>query len=239
MHEGHRERMRNKLENGEKLFNHEILEMLLFNACPRANTNPIAHALLDRFVTLFEIFNASAEELTSVNGVGESVASYLKTIGKCIECINLEQGALFISSYGDCKTIAERRLCNKTSEFIEVYFTRKNGAVVRILNFTSNSMNQVSVAADKIIEVISHCRPDGLVIAHNHLNGSSKPSLNDDIFTKQVQLICATNNVNLLDHVIYAKGEKTYSYFSEGRLDSIKNEISLKRVLSKFSDGQI
>ena len=53
MHEGHRRRLMEKLRRGDNLFEHELLEILLFNAYPRANVNPVAHALLQRFATLF------------------------------------------------------------------------------------------------------------------------------------------------------------------------------------------
>lgn len=48
IHNGHRDRMRNKYINkGIDVFEqHEILEMLLFYAIPRKNTNDIAHELL-------------------------------------------------------------------------------------------------------------------------------------------------------------------------------------------------
>ena len=55
VHEGHRERMRNKYVNkGIEVFEqHEILEMLLFYAIPRKNTNDIAHRLLEACGSLF------------------------------------------------------------------------------------------------------------------------------------------------------------------------------------------
>ena len=71
--------MRAKLENGEYLYEHEILEILLYNACPRVNTNPIAHALLERFCSLSEILKADVKELVTVEGVGESVADFLRS----------------------------------------------------------------------------------------------------------------------------------------------------------------
>ena len=49
MHEGHRQRLWEKLKQGDNLFEHELLEILLFNAYPRNNVNPVAHALLQRF----------------------------------------------------------------------------------------------------------------------------------------------------------------------------------------------
>ena len=47
-HSGHRERMRKKfIENGFDVFEtHEALEMFLYYAIPRKDTNPLAHRLL-------------------------------------------------------------------------------------------------------------------------------------------------------------------------------------------------
>ena len=50
-HDGHRERMREKFrKNGfNGMAEHEILEVLLFYALPRVNTNEIAHMLIKHF----------------------------------------------------------------------------------------------------------------------------------------------------------------------------------------------
>ena len=55
IHTGHREKLRNRfiLENGFEHFeDHQILELLLFYANSRKDTNPIAHELLDTFGSL-------------------------------------------------------------------------------------------------------------------------------------------------------------------------------------------
>ena len=51
IHEGHRARMKKKLlENGERsLADHELLEVLLYYAIPRRDTNELAHRLLKQF----------------------------------------------------------------------------------------------------------------------------------------------------------------------------------------------
>lgn len=48
IHDGHREKMRRRfLETGlEGFADHEALELLLYYAIPRRDTNPIAHALM-------------------------------------------------------------------------------------------------------------------------------------------------------------------------------------------------
>ena len=60
------------------MYDHEILELFLFDAVPRHNTNPMAHELLDRFGSLPGVFAADKAELMEIHGVGEGVASYIK-----------------------------------------------------------------------------------------------------------------------------------------------------------------
>ena len=72
MHENHRERMRERyLKSGFDSFaTHEILEMALYYAIPRGDTNEIAHQLMERFGSLKRMFEASVDELQEVPGVG-------------------------------------------------------------------------------------------------------------------------------------------------------------------------
>ena len=50
IHDGHRKRMIEKVMNSvESMPEHELLEVLLFGAIPRKNTNDIAHLLISRF----------------------------------------------------------------------------------------------------------------------------------------------------------------------------------------------
>lgn len=59
-HDGHRERLRARLEREgiDHFAPHEILELILFYSVPRANTNPIAHRLMERFGSLSGVLEA-------------------------------------------------------------------------------------------------------------------------------------------------------------------------------------
>lgn len=76
VHQGHRARQRKKLlENGPRAFaDHELLEMLLYYAIPRRDTNELAHRLLERFGSLQ---GASERILNSVDKCGEYFAELL------------------------------------------------------------------------------------------------------------------------------------------------------------------
>jgi excinuclease ABC subunit B len=70
LHDGHREKVRERfLTGGLKPFaDHEALELLLFYAIPRQDTNETAHRLLQRYGSLQAVFNAPIEDLQKVPG---------------------------------------------------------------------------------------------------------------------------------------------------------------------------
>lgn len=64
-HAGHRQRMRERYQQVgfSGFMTHEILEMLLYPAYTRVNTNPIAHKLLDTYGTLENILRQAGEAI--------------------------------------------------------------------------------------------------------------------------------------------------------------------------------
>ncbi len=232
MHEGHRRRLLEKLKNGDNLFEHELLEILLFNAYPRKNVNPIAHALLQRFAGIDEVINADIEELTMVEGVGENVALYLKCIGQCMRHKNSCDSFAHIKNTEELKKFVTARLGGKASEVLEFYLMDKSGRVRRIFSYTSNDPSRVVVQPEEIAKMISVCRPHGVYMAHNHTDSPCFPSDADDDMTKKVQVICNLNNVRLYDHCIFAP-DGIYSYFLTNRLDDIAREYSVSNLFGK------
>ena len=76
LHDGHRQRSKRRYLalGAEGLEDHQLLELLLFYAVPRQDTNETAHRLIQRFGSLQGVLHAAPEELTSVEGVGENAA---------------------------------------------------------------------------------------------------------------------------------------------------------------------
>ncbi len=94
-HLGHRERMRARLRvNGAaSMAEHERMELLLFYAIARRNTNPLAHRLIARFGGMDAILHADRRDLLAINGVGEGTADFLKSIGAIVDLLNAERAA--------------------------------------------------------------------------------------------------------------------------------------------------
>ena len=236
MHEGHRQRMYDRFVNGDSLYDHEILEMFLFNGFPRANTNPIAHALLANFGSLAGVFDASIEQLMTVKGVGKSLALYIKCSAEVFRRINpVNAGIAVLKTYADFKTFATVRMRGRQEEVLEFYFLEKNGKVKRIFTFTDADISKVEVDTNKIAEILVTAKSYGVLVAHNHLSGDSTPSTNDDRFTKELGLLCNIHKVALYDHCIYASDNNIYSYFVDGQIDEIRRDFTFKGLI----DSQI
>src|SRR5665648_913180 len=82
MHEGHRSRLKNRfIEEGLDGFeDHQILELLLFYAIPRRDTNELAHALIHKYGSLSGVLEADPKDLGSIPGLGENSAVLLALI---------------------------------------------------------------------------------------------------------------------------------------------------------------
>lgn len=74
VHDGHRQRLKERFckEGLDNFDEHQVLELLLFYCIPRMDTNPIAHALLNRFGSLAQVLEAPVEELEKVPGIGHN-----------------------------------------------------------------------------------------------------------------------------------------------------------------------
>ena len=82
VHEGHRQKKKEQFrEHGLDAFaDHEALELLLYYAIPRQDTNPIAHRLIERFGSLEgRIFRAGLRAAEG-RGRGENAATLIRLL---------------------------------------------------------------------------------------------------------------------------------------------------------------
>ena len=85
LHDGHRERLRERfLTSPESFADHELIELLLCYSITRRNTNDIAHELLNNFGSIKDIFDADIPALAASKGVGESTALFLRVVSEIL-----------------------------------------------------------------------------------------------------------------------------------------------------------
>ena len=231
-HEGHRSRLIAKMDSGT-LEEHEWLEALLFNAYPRKNTNPLAHALLQKFGSVENVFSRTVEQLQTVDGVGKSVAAYLRAVGEFFR--KYRSGGALYPKYYDVKEFSgyvRGEYANRRFETFDMYFLDKRMNIVCRQEYGGFSETSVSVPTAAIGESLIMYKPKGVVMVHNHPKDSAYPSEADNAATKVIQMICSTFGVLLCDHFIVSGIKGVYSYYAAGEMNYINENYSLQAVFA-------
>jgi len=210
-HDGHRERKRTQfLEHGLDSFaDHETLELLLFYAVPRKDTNPIAHALMDRFGSLDAVFAAPVEELERVPGVGRSAAALIKLVPQLYRRsrISSDECPVILHDTASIGAFFLDRFVGETNEVTYVACLDGKGKVITCRRLSEGTTGAAEISVRKVVETALRCNAVSVVLAHNHPSGVALPSREDLIATKQVaDALCATG-IALLDHIIVADGD--------------------------------
>lgn len=231
IHDGHRQRMYEKAEKGV-LAEHEWLEVLLFNAIPRRNTNDIAHALIAQFGSVAKVFFASSEELQKVPGVGTSVAAQIRAIGHFFTqyCESREPTYEIPFETNEFISFVKATYKDLAVEVLDVYLLDGAGYVEQRRRFSAQSIASVQVVPEGITSFILSEGASGVVLVHNHPFGSAIPSDSDNLLTKNCQVLCSLNNRLLCDHLIYAP-DGVYSYYLGGDLPRMSRKYSIDGIL--------
>ncbi|MBR2442453.1 MAG: RadC family protein [Clostridia bacterium] len=226
MHEGHRNRLYEKLKK-DALEDHEWLEALLFNALPRKNTNDLAHALIKKFGSSYEVVNASVEELQTVPGIGISIAAYLHNIGRLLQKHRQKNEMTYQGRFTprDFLPFVKQAYKDTIYEVLELYLLDGDGRVIKKQGFSIESIAHVSIVPEELSGFLLEKGASGVVMVHNHPYGKAMPSDADDETTRNCQMLCSMHNRLLCEHVICAQ-DGIFSYYLSGRLQEISKRYS-------------
>ena len=188
IHDGHREKMRRRfLETGlEGFADHEALELLLYYAIPRRDTNPIAHALMERYDSLSGVLNAPVEDLEKVEGIGESAAILLSLVSR-------------LSRKARIADASQETILNSSERAGAYLLERFAGERLAEGDVASADLN-----IRKVVEMALLTSASAVILAHNHPSGVAVPSSSDEAATRQVAEALRTIGVRLVDHIVAA-----------------------------------
>lgn len=221
LHAGHRQRMLEKLNRGI-LCEHELLEVLLFFAIPRQNTNDIAHRLLLEFGTLQNVFSATADELASVEGMGKNSAGFLQCLGEVLKLCEKATENAFPQTFEPAffEAYLHREYALLTDELLDVYMLDANGKIFMRSRYEHSSSSNIRFPMKWLQKVLVDNAPSGIILVHNHPSGDSTPSSADDFATEQCQEICLSSSILFCDHYI-CNENGVHSYYQSGALKEI------------------
>lgn len=225
-HAGHREKLKRRFYNEglDHFEDHNILELILFFAIPRKDTNDIAHALIDRFGSFSRVLEADVKSLCEVPGIGEHAAHLIKTYPAVAK-------RYYMDRFGKGKHLPEYQ---QMGQELVLHFAGHSYEEAYAL-FYDNSLslcgsevihegdiNSVGFSLRKLCDAVVLNKASYVVFAHNHPHGLPIASSEDLDTTAALKSFLLQMNVVLLDHFIVAEKRysstqrETYQFFYDG-----------------------
>jgi DNA repair protein RadC len=222
IHAGHRERLRKRfLEDGLDGFeDHQILELLLFHAIPRGDTNPIAHLLMRRFGSLSAVLEADPKDIAGVKGIGEKAAVFLSMIPQVTRRYFHDRVVRSKPQLNTSEAVSKYLIPLMAGRPEEVFYVLCLDTQCRVVYpalVSEGTIKEAAVFPRQVVEEALRHRAASVILAHNHPGGTTKPSQQDRRLTGLLIQALGPLDIKVLDHIIVA-GDQAFSFARDGIL---------------------
>ena len=223
IHDGHRQRLKQQFRSSglDNFYENQALELLLFYCIPRKDTNPIAHALLNRFGSLSQVLEAPVEELQQVEGVGEHAATFLHLITEIgrYYLVNRSSQVKVLPTLEDCAGYLLPHFYGRRNETVFLLCLDAKCKVLTCREVGEGSVNSTGISVRKIMEQALAVNASSVVLAHNHPSGIAIPSGDDVQTTRRIAAALAAVDIRLADHIVVADDDYVSMVQSGHRFD--------------------
>ena len=208
IHDGHREKLRRRFLDGglDSFADHEALELLLFYAIPRRDTNELAHRLMEHYGTLDAVLTAPLEELMQISGIGENAAALIRLVPRLAQKARLSAAAREIV-LSDAERMGEyllERFRGEKNEVIYQLCLDRKGKLIVCRRLNEGGVDSSELNIRRLVENALLSSASMVVLAHNHPSGIALPSPEDYVTTDRVEEALRVVGVQLVDHIIVA-----------------------------------
>lgn len=221
IHAGHRNRMRERFRASslQAMEEHEQLELLLFYAIPRSNTNETAHRLLNTFGSIPAIIDAPLEEIERVPGVGAGAGIFFRFLREFypIYAKKHSQAKLIIKRPIDAAQILTQLYTYVQAEAVTLILLNSHKKVLFSGLVYEDGPNAVNVDMRRIAQMALSYDASAMILGHNHPSGVCHPSLLDQRANARIEECLNCMGITLLDHIIITDGN-FFSFAEHGQI---------------------
>ncbi len=205
-HLGHRERLRTRFAetNGAGLADYEVLELLLCGFIPRKDVKPLAKDLLKKFGSLSGVFAAPTRALQQIDGIGETLATYIKTVHELNIRASKEEISqrVTLSSWSKVLEYVKVQLQHERTEFFRVLFLDRKNNLLADEELGRGTVDHAPVYPREIAKRVLELSSSSIILVHNHPSGDPTPSRADISMTREIIDILEAIEVSVHDHLI-------------------------------------
>ncbi|EOH96919.1 DNA repair protein RadC [Enterococcus moraviensis ATCC BAA-383] len=201
---------------GEKaLSNQELLAILLRTGSKDTNVMEVASKFLNYFNHLYELKNATLNEMMEIKGIGRIKAIEVRAaieFGYRIQQSTQLKFGKVSSSYQIAQNLIYELQDFQQEHLVCLYLNTKNEVIKQETVF-KGSLNQSVAHPREIFRSAVKYSAARLILAHNHPSGNPTPSKSDIHFTQRMQECGKMMGIEVLDHIII--GEQVYTSMRE------------------------
>lgn len=208
-HAGHRGRLRGRyLAAGQDgLYEHELLELLLFYARPVVNTNNIAHDLIDRFGSMGKALSANMKDLSAVKGVGSGGALFLKLMYDLgLSCMNRSHTGEILSTRSILKDYIARSFSGSSARVCDILCLSSRSELLRTVTLPVDEILSGNMTAKELASIIIKSEAAIVCIGINHGKGTVIPTDTDYRLTGIFAELLSAVGVLFSDCIIHGSG---------------------------------
>lgn len=229
-HDGHRTRMREKIEKTglDPLADHEVLEFMLFPFVPRRNTNETGHALMDKFGSFADVFNADLADLEKVPGMTHNAALFFSVMPEIIRryIVSVAKKRPRLSGRRAVRDYIGKEMFGMPVEAACAAALDAQDGLIKFERLAVGTGDGVDLTVRAVVEFVLRTNAVSVVIAHNHPSGNARPSQGDYDITLEISDVLGSLGVRLADHIVYA-GTESFSFEENGLIET--RDASFKR----------
>lgn len=195
----------------------ELLAIFLRVGVTGKSAVDLARDLLTQFGSLNNIFAASLNELTQINGIGSSKYAQLQAIFEMSRRALNEQMQRkdILSSPQQVRDYLCLKLGSLTREVFMVLFLDAQNRIITTEEMFTGTLTQTSVYPREVVKRALYHNAASVIFAHNHPSGVAEQSVADEMMTTELKKALAMVDVRVLDHFIVA-GNSTLSFVEHG-----------------------
>ncbi len=227
-HGGHRQCMKEKvLGSGvESLADHELLEILLYYAVPRCDTNAMAHRLLGVYGSLAQVLEADYKDLQRQCGISPNTAFLLVFCSQLAgRYMRDRQGPRLDMSKPKCLSDYIMSLyVNQSMEVAYMLCLDGKHHLLNTIKLGEGTVGEVVFDMGEIVENAMRYRARNVILVHNHPAGSESISKADFELTKSCMKALSMIKVNLVDHIVVC-GQETLSFSNKRYMAAMRQYV--------------
>ena len=198
-----------------RLEEYELLSIILGVGSKDEDVFLLSKRILESLNNIKDILDITYEELISVKGIKCAKATkILASIEFAKRIFSYNSEPLRLDNPTDIYSLLQFDFLGKMHEEFFVLFLDKRLRLIKKEVMAIGAENIIHLDFKKILKTAIKCNASNLVLAHNHPNGSIKPSESDIETTKKLKEAALLVEINIIDHLIIAKNNY-YSFLKE------------------------